>query len=304
MVYVQRWTTTLWRFLTHIVKVILQRDKHSYFISSQKRGNDIAQFCHLTLPSGSGPQTIKELKSSLQNTPSCINIYHVIQNNADFDVELISNWILEKTPDNSESIKTELVSVLEDLKHIQYLKERIRQRQTTCFDHSNSSHEEALIKLWNLLLASTSHESFSKKSEEWTKLGFQGKDPATDFRGGGLLSLQQLVYFAETRRELFLQMLNEASQSYPFACVGIRCTVAIVQLLDEDYLDTLLYGCSEEQAFIMIHERYCELWIRFHRSWKHKKWSDIMSFKTGFEEQLNKAKQSLRMNGYISETDE
>ncbi|GJQ13130.1 hypothetical protein GpartN1_g4921.t1 [Galdieria partita] len=305
VVHIQRWKSILWRFLTHIAKVVFQKDNYSYyFISRPRISKDITQFCNSTLRKGRGPQTIKELKSSLQSTPNCANIYHIIQNNSDFDVELISNWILEKTPKQPDNIKTDLVAVLEDLKHLQYLKERIRQRQTTCFDHDNPLHEETLFKLWDLLLASTSHESFHKKSEEWAKLGFQGKDPATDFRGGGFLALQQLVYFAETRRELVLQMLNEASESYPFACVGIRCTVAIVQLLDEDYLDALLYGCSEEQALNMIHERYCELWIRFHRSWKNKKWSDIMSFKTCFEEQLDKAKHSLQRNGYISECDE
>ena len=37
----------------------------------------------------------------------------------------------------------------------------------------------------------------SKTAVDWTALGFQGTDPLTDFRGGGLLSLQQLAFFAE-----------------------------------------------------------------------------------------------------------
>ena len=28
---------------------------------------------------------------------------------------------------------------------------------------------------------------------EWVDIGFQGKDPATDFRGAGMLGLQQLL---------------------------------------------------------------------------------------------------------------
>jgi len=118
--------------------------------------------------------------------------------------------------------------VLKEYKHIQYLKEKIIQRQATSLDHDNPQHEETLFKvypkrhkrisnyltlyiqLWDLLLVS-SPSPCSRKSEEWKKLGFQGLDPCTDFRGGGLLALQQLVYFAETRRELALQMLKEAS---------------------------------------------------------------------------------------------
>ena len=37
----------------------------------------------------------------------------------------------------------------------------------------------------------------SQTAVDWTALGFQGTDPLTDFRGGGLLSLQQLAFFAE-----------------------------------------------------------------------------------------------------------
>lgn len=35
------------------------------------------------------------------------------------------------------------------------------------------------------------------KKPDWTILGFQGTDPLSDFRGGGLLSLQQLAFFAD-----------------------------------------------------------------------------------------------------------
>ena len=41
------------------------------------------------------------------------------------------------------------------------------------------------------------------KSAKWTQIGFQGQNPRTDFRGGGYLSLQCLVYFAKTQPEHF-----------------------------------------------------------------------------------------------------
>ena len=33
------------------------------------------------------------------------------------------------------------------------------------------------------------------KRPDWTEIGFQGLDPVTDFRGGGLLSLQVFGFF-------------------------------------------------------------------------------------------------------------
>jgi len=35
-------------------------------------------------------------------------------------------------------------------------------------------------------------------SEQWKKMGWQGKDPSTDFRGGGFISLENLLFFAKT----------------------------------------------------------------------------------------------------------
>ena len=37
----------------------------------------------------------------------------------------------------------------------------------------------------------------ARVSKEWQEVGFQGNNPATDFRGMGMLGLQCLVYFSE-----------------------------------------------------------------------------------------------------------
>ena len=34
----------------------------------------------------------------------------------------------------------------------------------------------------------------SRVSKQWTDIGFQGSDPATDFRGMGILSLACMLY--------------------------------------------------------------------------------------------------------------
>lgn len=40
-------------------------------------------------------------------------------------------------------------------------------------------------------------ELVNRFSTQWQKIGFQGKDPSTDFRAMGLLALDNLFYFAE-----------------------------------------------------------------------------------------------------------
>lgn len=44
---------------------------------------------------------------------------------------------------------------------------------------------------------SATTDSVPQQCSTWLKLGFQGHNPRTDFRGGGILSLACMVYFAE-----------------------------------------------------------------------------------------------------------
>ncbi|VDN34661.1 unnamed protein product [Gongylonema pulchrum] len=63
------------------------------------------------------------------------------------------------------------------------------------YDPENEQHEKRLLKLWDLLMPDEDLEG--RKSEQWQKIGFQGADPSTDFRGMGILSLEQLIFLAQ-----------------------------------------------------------------------------------------------------------
>ena len=68
-------------------------------------------------------------------------------------------------------------------------------------------------------------------------MGWQGVDPATDFRSGGLLSLQNLVWFAKNRRDLYDRLLwkkngTRSAWEYPFAAAGVNVTFALVDVLE------------------------------------------------------------------------
>nr|GFC90422.1 hypothetical protein [Tanacetum cinerariifolium] len=53
---------------------------------------------------------------------------------------------------------------------------------------------EALRALWKA--AFPEEELRDLISEQWKEMGWQGKDPSTDFRGGGFISLENLLFFA------------------------------------------------------------------------------------------------------------
>ena len=58
------------------------------------------------------------------------------------------------------------------------------------YDKKNDEHEGKLMKLWSTL--KPNEELGERKTKKWIDIGFQGDDPATDFRGSGILGLDQL----------------------------------------------------------------------------------------------------------------
>lgn len=68
----------------------------------------------------------------------------------------------------------------------------------------------------------------------WKYLGYQNENPASDIRGGGLLSLDNLIYLLSTHPKMAQRMLHRQSrdnissdnqmESYPWAAVGINIT--------------------------------------------------------------------------------
>jgi hypothetical protein len=81
------------------------------------------------------------------------------------------------------------------------------------------------------------HRAFERVSDGWVDIGFQGPNPDTDFRGGGLLALKCLVYAFEAYPLEMLEIVmaqkpsDEGTQWYPVCCAGINLTCMIAGLL-------------------------------------------------------------------------
>ncbi|GKA53719.1 ELMO domain-containing protein A-like protein isoform X1 [Tanacetum coccineum] len=72
--------------------------------------------------------------------------------------------------------------------------QRLQNRLDIAYDGSVPEHQEALRALWKA--AFPEEELRDLISEQWKEMGWQGKDPSTDFRGGGFISLENLLFFA------------------------------------------------------------------------------------------------------------
>ncbi len=128
--------------------------------------------------------------------------------------------------------------------------------------------------------------------EGWKDLGFQGTDPATDFRGVGIFGLEQLVYLANGvhGRKIY----EEAQYGpfwYSFSVVALNITNAICTLLKTNRLDKLIYStndASDAGGLILLNNLYVELMIIFHREWMASKPTNLFAFNDIFARSFEK----------------
>ncbi|XP_051122604.1 uncharacterized protein LOC127245645 [Andrographis paniculata] len=160
--------------------------------------------------------------------------------------------------------------------------QRLQTRIDITYDSAITEHQEALKALW--------HAAFPGKelngliSEQWKEMGWQGKDPSTDFRGGGFISLENLLYFARNFPTSFQDLLwkkegSRALWEYPFAVAGVNITFMLIQMLDLEAVKPrtlagatfLKFLTENESAFDLL---YCitfklmdHLWLAMHASY-------------------------------------
>ncbi len=92
------------------------------------------------------------------------------------------------------TIRQTLEAAIGCMRRIQRFAERLERTRSIRFSTANPSHETQLLRLWSLVRGPDVRLS-ARNSSDWGELGFQGTDPATDFRGMGVLGLDQLCEF-------------------------------------------------------------------------------------------------------------
>ncbi len=181
-----------------------------------------------------------------------------------------------------ESLKRQLfVHQALRLKRYQHMREE-------GYDKNSATHEAMLLKLWSVIYPTDPLKN--RISEQWKAMGFQGSDPATDFRGMGLLGLHNLLYMAEHRTDLFKKLLNGQharlpaghERVYPVAVAGINITQMLYDLLnigkniDPTGANGRLFKVLFDQPNI-FEELYCLSFTLLDRTWDEMK-ANYMDF--------------------------
>ena len=174
---------------------------------------------------------------------------------ADFDVEAQRGLLDSDQPSGSRRIRRSqrysgffgfLLSKFETIPSDEELEmaRQIRSLVGVKYDPDNSKHVSDLLHFWQILFpngqdtngddSGSNSEAINAIDVRWKGLGFQSQNPASDFRGGGILSLYSMMYLAERYPSETRRMVREADsaadprRSYLFACGCINVCVQLV----------------------------------------------------------------------------
>lgn len=176
-----------------------------------------------------------------------------------------------------------IVSLSRCFEHVwgyQQLLHEIEEMRLNQFDSLNNAHEEKLTRLWVALMPKVPLEG--RITKQWQDIGFQGDDPKTDFRGMGMLGLENLLYFAEeypsAARHVHLHSIHPI-YGYAFAIVGINLTSLLYNLLKDGTAKTHVYNaCKSLPSIRVFHQLYSYLFYEFDKFWIESKPKDVMQF--------------------------
>ncbi|KAF9801094.1 hypothetical protein SFRURICE_019256 [Spodoptera frugiperda] len=170
---------------------------------------------------------------------------------------------------------------LEQIWSYRSLVDQVEQLRQTQFDSTNDDHEDKLLQLWSLLVPDTPLEA--RVTKQWQ----HGDDPKTDFRGMGLLGLENLLYFATEYPQVSSHVLSHSLHpryGYTYAIVGINITSMAYYLLKDGSAKTYMFNAKQYLPNVnLFHKFYCYLFYEFDKMWIESKPANIMEFSDIFK---------------------
>jgi len=216
---------------------------------------------------GSNPTSSNTVGSPLVNVYSFV--YDLLSLAFNYLYETFSAYLLYYEPQLDSSTKDRMESFRLEIK--------------IPYNSENSEHEEKLLLLWKLSFPN--EELLERKTKQWGQLGFQGKDPATDFRAGGVFALENLLYLAETYPVLFQLLLRGENhkEKFPLAISGFNLTMMLFEMIGWGMKTTLpettqakkakhtliriLFANDVTDTQIRFNELYCVVFDLFDQEW-------------------------------------
>ncbi|XP_057294975.1 ELMO domain-containing protein 1-like [Hydractinia symbiolongicarpus] len=170
---------------------------------------------------------------------------------------------------------------------------KVDQERSQKYDEENESHEELLHQLW--LFLKGDEKLPERYTSKWTEIGFQGKNPATDFRGMGILGLKNLIFLLEKSPETGMKIFGQSKHpkyGFSFAIMGINFTGTAFELLRSGKLKGYMYNLKDDEYKINHFQRFfVDIFSEFSDYWVLRQPPNIMSFneiKEDYMKEVNK----------------
>eukprot|EP00731_Ephydatia_muelleri_P017993 Em0011g33a len=214
---------------------------------------------------------------------------------------------VKKLPDDCDE---RILPSLSRIVSLAALKKELEAMRSEAYSEDNTEHKSTLLQLWDLLMPSAPLEA--RITKEWQQIGFQGTDPATDFRGMGLLGLYCFHYFAAHHngiaRSIHLHS-HHPKYGYPLAIVSIDLTSLLFGWTMSGIMDNYLH-CAVSQWPISVEEFmeiHCYLLDKFDKFWISKDPENLMAFnaiRTEFASQLQQEliKEDIKIDMTLTST--
>lgn len=175
------------------------------------------------------------------------------------------------------------------------LKSAIKEEAKTMYSHE--CHLDLLHSLWT---SYTDNSDFPKiPDSKWKTLGFQGTDPATDFRGMGIFGLNQLLQFNTANPTIAMKYYREAQidKNWFFPVLfGINVTAFVYESLMRGDLDVYIVEQNKSKSFRnVIDSVYSELYKTLCDKWLSMD-LDAMHFAYMFNQVKTEYKCSLKLD--------
>ena len=117
----------------------------------------------------------------------------------------------------------------------------LKKKVIPSYNPQNEEHEKTLQGLFNktkellnndnnisseITEITTKESNNDDESEKiWRKIGFQTKEPRTDFRAGGIYSLDLMMYFIKNYEKDYINILNEDYFTFALTCIRVSYLV-------------------------------------------------------------------------------
>ncbi|ODV91460.1 hypothetical protein CANCADRAFT_30 [Tortispora caseinolytica NRRL Y-17796] len=133
--------------------------------------------------------------------------------------------------------------------------------------------------------------------KKWQAVGFQGKDPSTDFRRTGMVGLRFILHMAKYQPDDTTLIISESRTDigtdiwYPFALAAIHTVDLLLRLPEYRFMETFIYRCgfihSTDNVLASFYRLCGYILIEYHESWKKDvtagKYVTIMDFEQSFK---------------------